>query len=308
MNKQGSILIIFYFGITLFLFSSCNSQSGRYNKDQHLEKNNFTEISNKGKINSGNSISICSWNLCDFGKTKSDSEIEYISNKVNDFDILLIQEVVAGDGGADAVIRLFSNLNTKGAKWDYTLSNPTTTRSDSKNKCERYAFLWKTNIVKQIGNSWLEEKYNTEIEREPFFCTFKFNKNDNEFTLVNFHAVTKTEQPEREIKYFKYMPTEYSDLHLLFCGDFNCNEKNTVFIPLGKMGYVPVFHEQKTSLKMDCLDNDCLSSEYDNAYYESNYFEVTNDQIIPFYKDFKSNAEARKISDHVPICFQVSFK
>jgi len=308
LNKQGSILIIFYFGITLFSFSSCNSQSGRYNKDQHLEKNNFAEISNKGKINSGNSISICSWNLCDFGKTKSDSEIEYISNKVNDFDILLIQEVVAGDGGADAVVRLFNSLNSKGFKWDYSLSNPTTTINDTKNKCERYAFLWKTSAVKHIGNSWLEKQYNLEIEREPFFCTFRDNNNDKEFTLVNFHAITQQAQPEREIKYFKFMPSEYANLHLLFCGDFNCNERNTVFIPLGKLGFEPIFSEQKTSLKKECKQDDCLASAFDNAYYDSKYFQVSNSNIIPFYEDFSNFSDARKISDHVPIFFHVSFK
>ena len=40
-------------------------------------------------------VNICSWNLKDFGKTKSDAEIEFIANTVKDYDIVLIQEVVA---------------------------------------------------------------------------------------------------------------------------------------------------------------------------------------------------------------------
>lgn len=305
--------VIFLF--TLFILnSSCGSKSGNRRNNTHMQKFNGESIgtderiTDKVKINNENAISICSWNLCDFGKSKSDIEIDYIANLLSDFDVVLVQEVVAGDGGADAIIRLFNTLNTKGEKWDYTLSNPTTTTTDSKNKCERYAYFWKTSVVKQIGNSWLEEQYNREIEREPFFCTFKSVKIDKEFTLVNFHAITKTQQPEREIKYFKYMPAEYENLHLFFCGDFNCNEKNTVFIPLEKMGFIPVFYDQKTSLKVNCQDNDCLSSAFDNAYYDSNYFKVSNNQIIPFYKDFNNYMDARKVSDHVPIYFQISFK
>lgn len=42
-----------------------------------------------------------------------------------------------------------------------------------------------------------------------------------QFTLVNFHAITKSMQPETEIKYFKFFPEEYPNLNLLFCGDFN---------------------------------------------------------------------------------------
>lgn len=303
MNKVISILLFVY-----LVNSSCNSQSGRYNKNTQVKKNRFSEIHNINKVNLENSVSVCSWNLCDFGNTKSEIEIEYIANKLNNFDIALIQEVVAGEGGADAIIKLLNSLNTKGSKWDYTLSNPTTTTNDSKNKCERYAFLWKPNIVRQIGNSWLEEKFNLEIEREPFFCTFKYCKNNKEITLVNFHAITQKEQPETEIKYFKYLPAEYENLHLIFCGDFNCNEKNTVFIPLGKLGFESVFKEQKTSLKKECNQDDCLASAFDNAYYDSKYFEVSNCSIIPFFEDFNNFSDARKISDHVPIFFQVSFK
>lgn len=125
--------------ITLIILnSSCGSKSGNRAADTRSQKflnegnRKKEKITDKVLTNTENSISICSWNLCDFGKTRSDIEIDYIANQLNDFDLLLIQEVVAGDGGADAIIRLFNTLNTKGAKWDYTLSNPTTTTSDRK--------------------------------------------------------------------------------------------------------------------------------------------------------------------------------
>lgn len=154
-------------------------------------------------------VNICSWNLKDFGSSKSSSELQVIVETVKAYDIIAIQEVVSGDGGAQAIAKLHYKLNQTGTRWDYSISDPT---SSSAYKSERYAFFWKTGKVTKVGNSWLEKKYHLEIDREPFFTTFKAD--DKEFTVVNFHAITKNMQPETEIKYFKYLPSEYPDLNL----------------------------------------------------------------------------------------------
>ena len=60
------------------------------------------------------------------GKSKSDSELDIMANSIKSFDIIAVQEVVAGTGGALAVSRLVSILNRKGTKWEYVISNPTT--------------------------------------------------------------------------------------------------------------------------------------------------------------------------------------
>ena len=83
----------------------------------------------------------------------------YIAETAKNYDIIAIQEVVAGYGGAQAVARLADELNRKGTKWDYTISDPT---SSSAYKTERYAFIWKTSKVKKIGKAWLEQKYHLE--------------------------------------------------------------------------------------------------------------------------------------------------
>ncbi len=239
---------------------------------------------------------LLSWNLENFGKSKSTATITYIANTLRDYDIVAIQEVVAGDGGAQAVARLANELNHKGAKWEYVISDPT---SSSAYKTERYAFLWKTAKVKKIGKAWLEKKYHLEIDREPFFCTFEYN--NKQFTVANFHAITKNKQPVTEIKYFKFLPEEYPNLNLIFAGDFNCPQSHTVFNPLRKIGYQSILINQKTSLKKKCKNGQYLASEFDNMYYNISKIKVKNAGIIPFYKDFNSLDEARKISDHIPI-------
>ena len=239
----------------------------------------------------------------DFGKSKSDTEIEFIANTVKNYDIILIQEVVAKDpGGAQAVGRLVESLNKKGSKWEYRISDPTS--GENSYKKERYAFLWNTSKVNLVERSWLESKYSAEIDREPFFATFKTN--DKEFTLVNFHAITKDMQPETEVKYFKYLPEEYPNLNLIFCGDFNLPQSHTVFNPLKSMGYKPALVGQKTSLKQTCINNDCLASEFDNFFYNTKKVTFISSGVFHFYKSFPTLNEARKISDHVPIHFDFS--
>ncbi len=236
----------------------------------------------------------------DFGKSKSDSEIQLISNIIKYYDIVLIQEVVAKDpGGAQAVGRLGDELNRKGAKWEYRISEWTS--GENSYKRERYAFLWKTSKVNLVGKPWLEVKYHEQINREPYYATFRMGL--KEFTLVNFHAITKNMKPETEVKYFKFLPDEYPNLNLVFCGDFNLPQSHTVFNPLKKMGYQPALTGQKTSLKQECEDDNCLASEFDNFFYKATQIELQESGVIHFYKAFSDIKEARKISDHIPIYF-----
>ncbi|OXA77357.1 Endonuclease/Exonuclease/phosphatase family protein [Flavobacterium aquidurense] len=246
---------------------------------------------------------VLSWNLENFGKSKSTVELNFIANTILNYDIIAIQEVVAGYGGAQAVAELNRILNTKGSKWDYIISDPT---SGNSYKTERYVFIWKTKNVKLKGNPWLERKYHLEIDREPYFATFEIDK--KAITLVNFHAITKNKQPETEIKYFKFLPAEYPDLNLVFLGDFNCPQSHSVFNPLKKAGYFSILKNQKTSLKKNCKNNNCLASEFDNIFYRGDTLNYKNSGVIPFYNTFISLQEARKISDHIPIWFEFTLR
>ena len=247
-------------------------------------------------------IKICTWNLENFGKSKTQSTLVFIANTLKDFDIVAIQEVVAGYGGAQAVANLANELNQTGSKWDYSVSDPTTS---SAYKTERYAFLWKTSKIKKVGKAWLEQKYNLEIEREPYFCTFQFDS--KQFTLASFHAITKNKQPETEIKYFKFLPQEYSNLNLIFTGDFNCPQSHSVFIPLRKMGYESAFVNQKTSLKNACKNSNCLASEFDNIWFDSKKIKLIASTPIYFYTNYKTLKEAKTISDHIPVVAEIDF-
>lgn len=246
-------------------------------------------------------VKLLSWNIENLGSSKSESEINFMVTTLQDYDVLAIQEVVAGDKGAQAVAKLADALNRTGSKWDYVISDPT---SGTKSSRERYAFLWKTAQVTKVGEAWLEQKYHVEIDREPYYCTFDYE--GKPFTVVNFHAIPKSKQPETEIKYFKLLPQQYSDLNLVFVGDFNCPQSHTVFAPLRKMGYLPAFTKQKTSLKRECKKGICLANEYDNIWYDTSKIRLIRSHVIHFYRSFTSLKAARAISDHIPIVFEFS--
>ncbi len=228
-------------------------------------------------------VSVCSWNLKDFGKSKSDATLGFIVKTVKSFDVIALQEVVAGPGGSQAVAKLVAQLNKTGNQWN----------------CE-------INKVTKVGKSWLDVNYNVLIDREPYFSRFKMN--DKTFTLVNFHAIPKAKHPETEIKYFQFFPSLYPKDNLIFCGDFNLAQSHSVFTPLKTMGYVSALVKQKTSLRQKCINDDCLASEYDNFYFSNTKINIKESGIIHFYKFFDSLKLARKVSDHVPIYMTFSLK
>ncbi len=247
-------------------------------------------------------VLVCTWNLRDFGKTKTDKQLLYIANTIKHCDVIALQEVVAGAGGAQAVAKLAQQLNRSGERWDYVISEPT---SSSAYKKERYAFLWKTKRLTKVGAARLEKEYHQQIDREPYYIDLRYG--DKLFTLAGFHAITKKMQPEREVKYLRYVSALKAPHPLVFCGDFNLPATHSVFNPLKKMGYTAVLHQQKTSLKKTCKAGNCLASEFDNIFIPGKGLRLIRSGVIHFYRDFVIFGDARSISDHIPVFAELDF-
>lgn len=243
-------------------------------------------------------VSAVTWNLENFGKTKTESTMQLIANTLHRYDVIAIQEVVGNSGGVDAVNRLTTELNKifPQGNWKNSASPKT---SGSPGESERYAFIWNENQINLVGKAWLEKRFALEMVREPYLGTFAAGKDT--FTLVSFHAIPKSRQPEREIKYLKFFPAQYPKLNLIFLGDFNTPQSNNVFYPLRKMGYQAALAGQKTTLKMKCKEGQCLASEYDNIFYDSKQIKMVKAGILRFYRAFPDMVAARKVSDHVPV-------
>lgn len=99
----------------------------------------------------GQQFSVLSWNIMNLGKSKTEDNLTKIAEIVSVADIICIQEVVAGYGGAQAVSKIVNALNQKSNIWDYSISAPT--QSSTPNIKERYVYIWKKINLKLNENS-----------------------------------------------------------------------------------------------------------------------------------------------------------
>jgi deoxyribonuclease-1-like protein len=307
MKLNHIILLLF---LSLFSFSSCESRSGKKNirdnflitvyKPEQLDRKNAELRKSKSS-----ELTVLTWNIQNLGQSKNNEEIDFIVNVLKDYDVVAIQEVVGKHpAGAQKVAQIADELNRKGAKWDYRISNPT--KSPSVHISERYAFLWKTSKVAIQGKAFLDNELASVINREPYIAKFKSKKNGITFHIINFHARTNDEHPEREIIHFKDYPERLETDQLIIAGDFNLNERHEVWDNLYQQGFKPSIRREKTTLKRKCASGDYLSHDIDNIYYSKKLNQV-NSGVVDFIQNCENLTAARLISDHLPVFTELAF-
>ncbi len=239
-------------------------------------------------------ISIVSWNIQKFGSKKDANEIKQIANILRDYDIIAIQEVVAGYGGAQAVARLVEELNRKGAKWTYAVSNPT---KSPKYLLERYAFIWKNKYIKIKNRGHLLSNLASVIDREPFAIDFYFNK--KKFTVINYHARIFNKHPENEIKpLLEYIETIKTPV--ILTADFNIKTSDSVFYSFKNKGFTEALKNKRTTLKKKCVKDNYLNYAIDNIFYSKHFIKIEA-QPIDFVMYCDNLINARNLSDHLPV-------
>jgi len=238
---------------------------------------------------------LISWNIKDFGKTKNSEELEQIAEIVRDADVVAIQEVVAGFGGAQAVAKLSDILNRKGAQWDYVVSDPT---NSSKYVTERYAVVWKTKHIKIKNRGKLIKVLDTLVDREPFIIDFYME--DKKLTLINFHSRPYDKNPEAEIKALTQYITKTFKTALVLAGDFNVDESKPVFDYFKSNGYTSAVINQKTTLKRACDGFEYRNHPIDNIFFSTDISKFDSG-VLDFVRACDNLEKARKLSDHLPV-------
>ncbi|MGB0929715.1 MAG: endonuclease/exonuclease/phosphatase family protein [Chitinophagales bacterium] len=246
-------------------------------------------------------VKVVSWNLYNIGISKDDSELEFIANMLKNYHIIAVQEISTKLSGPRAIVKLNDELGRKKGKWDYVISDPTIGPGS-----ERYAYLWRTDLVSLSGRPWLVKPLEDKVDREPFMARFK--SGENTMLLANFHAVPTSKKPANEIIHLVDLHRLYRKDNLLIMGDFNLSQKHEAYNTLKQRGYDPILVNQKTSLRRTSIKGDYLAQEYDNLFYNNSVFELKRSGIIDFVPKFASLKEARNISDHLPIWCELSWK
>ena len=246
-------------------------------------------------------VKIVSWNLYNIGISKDDKEVEFIANMLKRYHIIAIQEISTKLSGPRAVVKLKDELGRKGGSWDYAISDPTVGPGS-----ERYAYLWRTDLISLSGRPWLPKPLEDKVDREPFMARFK--SGNQTMLLANFHAVPTSKKPQNEIPHLVDLHRLYRKDNLLIMGDFNLSQKHKAYDVLKQRGYSPILVNQKTSLRRTAINGDYLAQEYDNLFYNNTVFNLNRSGIIDFVPKFESLKAARNISDHLPVWCEISWK
>lgn len=271
-----------------------------------IDSYNVWQVGNRLKSDNSNFIKIVSWNIQDLGQSKNNEEIDFIVKVLKDYDLIAIQEVVAKHpAGAQKVAQIVGELNRKGSKWDYRISNAT--NSPSVYMSERYAFIWKTSKLDIQGRAYLDKELEHVIYREPYIAKFKLKSNQKPFTVVNFHSRKHDDLPELEIKHFKNYQERLNTDNILIVGDFNLNEDHQVWSDFYKLGYNAAIKKSKTTLKRKCKYGDYLSHAIDNLFF-SKQINLISSGVIDYIKTCDKLDTARKISDHLPVFLEFIIK
>lgn len=253
------------------------------------------------------SFKVLTWNIQDLGRTKDDAEVALIAKVMKDFDIIAIQEVVAKDpAGAQAVARIADQLNRMGSKWDYRISDPT--RSPSSKMSERYAFIWKTSKIQNVGRFSLDKELQNICVREPYIGKFKLKKGSPPFYIVNFHSRKHDAQPEKEILHFAKYQDQYETELILIAGDFNLDEQHEVWNGFYSKGYQPSLSNSPTTLKRKCKYGNYLNHPIDNIFYDRDAMTIISSGKVDFIQKCANLEAARKISDHLPVYLECQIK
>jgi len=191
-------IIIFCIVLSIVFISGCTEDDGFFNTNEDEENG---EISN--------TIKIASWNLQIFGPSKAsdDKLIEYYAEKIDNYDICIIQEI--RDKSGDAIKVLAEEL----PGYDYEVS----VRAGQSSSKEQYAVFYKKGIFLKDIDDYTAE-YQKEMERPPL--SVKFKCENWTFRLYTTHL-----DPDEVYNEFSVMEeivcTDCGDVILL--GDFNAD-------------------------------------------------------------------------------------
>lgn len=255
----------------------------------------------------GQSCKVLTWNIQYLGGSKNAEEIGAMVDIMRDYDLVLIQEVVAKDpAGAQRVAMLADELDRTGTNWDYRVSDPTD--SPSPYIRERYAMLWKAPRLKLHRPPRLDRELAQLCDREPYVAEFRMQGHERPFFVVNFHARPHNKEPEREIQSLLPYPTRLETDCILIAGDFNLDETHFVWEPLMRQGFRPALRQTPTTLKRNCYQGNYFNYPIDNLYYPTQCFTLLGAGRVDFVGHCANLEEARRISDHVPVWAEIEWR
>lgn len=284
MRKTLSLISIFIF---VFAFAGCDSPTA----DSHFSPAQTT---------AGDTITIASFNIQVFGKTKASKEdiMDILSKIVRRYDLVAIQEVRNKD--QTVIPKFVSLINSDGSSYDYIIGSRLG-RTSSK---EQYAIIYDTETI-QLQYPEPRDYPDEEdlFHREPLIAKFKAKNGNFDFVLVDIH--TDPDEASEEIpslmQVYEYAEQTYQDPDIIILGDFNADCKyyneNNMMTPLRIQFRWLIDNSQDTTTKSSrcTYDRILIPKATDEDY--------TGNSGVFHYDDYFSLTPkmTQKVSDHYPV-------
>ncbi len=240
-------------------------------------------------------ITITTFNIRIFSNNSRDeSELYHICNLIKEFDFIAIQEV-RDTKILDRTISMLKNQFDLDYKY---LASPKIGRKVK----EIYAFLYRTDKVEYLEESYVVGDEKDLFIREPFFAKFKAGNFD--FYVISIHIIWGDSIAERRAEALLlddvYLSVQNMDAEndILLMGDFNLGPDDKGFLELLEISDMIYVNEKiPTSIK-DRL--------YDNIFFQSNFTQEFTGKygVMKFDEQLFGNDDKKAslmVSDHRPL-------
>lgn len=262
-------------------------------------------------------LSVVSWNTKHLGRKGFDYGAA--AQLLRGADLVMIQEVNTGEGGAKALTDLARRLSdAAGSVYCSAVSEiPTDGR-------ERYGYIWRADVLAYVKTSGepisgcprfmitihLVSSAQDKIVREPAAAVFLDLKSKKKFVAGNVHAVPTAKRPETEIgPIFSAVSAEGGKkLPRLLAGDFNLDSGHPAFAAAAALGFKGALAAgTKTSLKRKTR---AYSKAYDNVFLTSG-FVLRRAEVLDVYSVDATKGPSdvyKTLSDHAPVRVEVDLE
>ncbi len=250
-------------------------------------------------------IKVASFNLYIFGqgKLKKQYAMAILAYTISQFDIVAIQEI--RDKKETAIGVLESMVDALGTDYTY-ITSVRLGRTSSK---EQYAYMFKTDVIEQIGSGHVYPDSNDIFEREPYSAHFKVKNGNFDFVLLNIHTKPKkaTEEIEAMPDTIQDASNHFNEPDVIALGDYNADcrkgtqyyDENNMDCPMRADEYTWIIpNEADTNLASgtDCTYDRIIITTEGIENYAQTWGVHRFDTIHNL-----SYTKAKKVSDHYPV-------
>jgi endonuclease/exonuclease/phosphatase family metal-dependent hydrolase len=237
-------------------------------------------------------IRLASWNIRIYSTgSRDDSELELIADRLQQFDMIAIQEV----RDEEVVQRTLDILMSRGHSYEAMVSPPV-----GRGVKERYAFMWRPEKVVPLDSGMVYPDPDDVFIREPFCVSFVAGSFD--FTLISIHVIFGDGIGERRAEglllddvYRGIQDADPQEQDVILLGDFNLPPEDSGMAEVDAL-LDPVFSGVRTTISDAGL--------YDNFWWDS-VSEWTGDSGIDHFDEAvfgdDDDAASLAVSDHRPI-------